>query len=109
MTKQVRLCDCGMPFVATQDWMYECIICWKLESGYTLTKGDLAFQEMQEAYKKLAVKLTELEASAELSQERILTLITLTHPDKHRDSVVSTEVTKWLLSLRRQGTKTEQE
>ena len=39
-------------------------------------------------------------AGTALSQEQVIALIKLCHPDKHQNNEQSTEVTKWLLELR---------
>jgi CO/xanthine dehydrogenase Mo-binding subunit len=120
---ELRHCDlCEKPFVADEGWKRKCLICWKGESGYEKTKGDQAFAMMQDAYVELEEALEDVEvqlAAAEvqlsaarsskkgapvgknqLTQERVKQLIKLAHPDRHGNNVLSTEVTKWLLSLR---------
>jgi len=38
---------------------------------------------------------------AQMTSERLRQLLQLCHPDKHGNSVLSQEVTRWLLSLRK--------
>lgn len=112
---------CGKPFPRenAKAWAKECVGCWKVGKGYELAIGDKAFINLQEAYEELQKKLDEatkhietLEAKANggkasrwvggttLDGQRVKDLIKLCHPDRHGNNALSTEVTKWLNSLR---------
>lgn len=108
--------------------MRKCIICWKTGAKYDLTKSDKAFAAIQTETDKLQkdvvrlsgevrrlvdeleaekqkpprkVRVREAETTSALTQEQIRQLIRLTHPDRHGNSELSNEMTKWLLSLRK--------
>jgi len=86
--------DCGKPFVADESWKRVCLICWKEASNYALTKGDKAFGRMQDAL------LEARNGGSNLTQDRIMALILLCHPDRHQNNERSNEITKWLLTMR---------
>lgn len=125
---------CRKPFVADEAWKRKCILCWKGDAKYELTKSDKAYGLLQDAfvalvsvrdaekvehdalqtkYTKLVAAYRVLKAQSTevrdqnkststdaLTQDRIMQLIRLTHPDRHANSELSNDVTKWLLSLR---------
>jgi hypothetical protein len=107
--------------------MRKCIICWKTGAKYDLTKSDKAFQSIQEETDRIQKDLVRMqgevqrlmaelqtekakpkkvrvvEAEGALTQDQIRQLIRLTHPDRHGNSELSNEMTRWLLSLRKKG------
>jgi len=119
---------CTLPYVpATRSRV--CLVCWKENEGYDLTKADEAHvrlanatkhlmdenarlkaassaanststAELQKTVNELQAKLKEFQNSPALTPDLIKTLITLCHPDKHANSTTSTEVTKKLIALR---------
>lgn len=113
MTVLIKDCDlCQKPFPAEESWQNKCLVCWKEDKGYDLTKGDKAFIAMQAAYSDMRVALKSAEKRAlrnrgvpddksGLSPGKIKVLLKLCHPDKHKNSEQATEVTKWLLAQRR--------
>ena len=122
---QSRPCECcNTPFVAVKGFERVCPVCFKLDRGYDLYVGDKALLRLQEQYR---AKTEELEqARAELAQlterynrvrskarklmkeavvstvapSRVEQLIRLCHPDKHANSDLATDATRWLLSMR---------
>lgn len=111
---------CMTPFVAVKGFERLCPICFKLDRGYDLYVGDKALLRLQEKYRSSqerhaalegrykrvrakAKQLMQAAASGDLTQERITQLIRLCHPDKHGNSRAATDVTQWLLSMRRKG------
>lgn len=118
----MRPCDtCRKPFVDDEGWKRKCLICWKTEAKYELTKSDKSFAALQDwavmreselqalkaELEKTKVEYNTYRASsssrrlkATLPPERIMQLIRLSHPDKHGNSDLANEVTKWLLALR---------
>ncbi|NBO55401.1 MAG: hypothetical protein EBU84_12610 [Actinobacteria bacterium] len=138
----IKECEgCKKPFVADESWKRKCIVCWKRDSNYGLTKSDSAYELMQveyqalerkwasecanlrevkeelvdtqdaldrakAAYTKVRKQLSESRAPVDnrprMEEEQLLKLIRLTHPDRHNNSELSNEITKWLLDLRKQ-------
>ena len=112
--------DCQLPFVADESWKRRCVGCWKKEKEWDLTVGDKAFLAMQEKYVLLLGALEQMEAhmaamsgrieeleraqrpsvGITLNDRQIKKLLSLCHPDKHRGSKTSHEVTRWLLRQR---------
>lgn len=45
-------------------------------------------------------KLKQMKDTSPLTDERIMQLVKLVHPDRHQNSELSTEITRWLLGLR---------
>jgi hypothetical protein len=104
--------ECNKPFPATETWMRECLPCFKEKKGYSLTKGDKHFVWAQIEI----VRLTEMleVAQAELSRGQaavpakpaaitpqfIREILSLTHPDKHKNSERATRITQELIALR---------
>lgn len=111
----LRDCEvCEKPFSTEAEWEKLCLVCWKESRSYTLTKGDKAFSSMREEYISLSERLASLEEECEkykraarrlhktvkgssLSKERLMDMVKLCHPDRHRGSERSERVTKWLL------------
>lgn len=108
-----RICTkCRHPFpVLDSPKSRMCMPCWKRGQGYDLTKADRHFDAIHAYYDnrmtQLEQRLRALEAKAppvqaeQLSPTRISKLIKLCHPDRHNNSLLSNEATKWLLSLRK--------
>jgi len=115
----VRECECcHTPFVPAQGFERLCPVCFKIDRGYTLYGGDKALLQLQERYRAQQAEMIELTerytrvrskaksamkalAGSTLSPDRIEQLIRLCHPDRHQNSRAATEITQWLLSLRR--------
>lgn len=120
-----KTCEtCKRTFIPDEGFEYtrSCLVCWKKEKGYTLTKADLAFERLQQHFdekvgaleKAVAEEKEKTEAAVKkakarakgnsgestLTGPRLKALIRLCHPDKHGNSELATEVTKWLLDLR---------
>jgi hypothetical protein len=105
--------------------MKKCIICWKTGAKYDLTKSDKAFASLQTEAKRLSDVIVALRSELEqekakpprtvkvrvsdgpelLNQDRLMQMIRLAHPDKHGNSELANDVTKWLLSLRKKEKK----
>lgn len=130
IARMKKICsECKKPFIDPDEWRSSCIICWKKSKSYTLTKSDTAFEELQDytaelekdsekAHKrivKLEKKLAEAEdklveaeigekensGNTDLTEKQLKALLRLCHPDKHSNSELSNEVTKWLLKMRK--------
>lgn len=108
----VRCHACRLPFVAAESWERQCFPCWKKQKDYKLTKADVALQRTSAALGPILAELEELKAkkkntalSSTVIKEDgappIKQLLLLCHPDKHGNSKAATEVTQWLLSVRR--------
>jgi hypothetical protein len=102
---------CNLPFVQSTVRSRQCLVCWKNERGYELTKSDNAHVLMSRATKKildenekLKAQLQELQKAAPktqtLDQDFLRVLISLCHPDRHSNSASATEATKKLLAMR---------
>ena len=52
-------------------------------------------------YKIIGETLVAQQPSAALSEARIMALLKLSHPDRHKNNALSTETTAWLLEERR--------
>lgn len=123
--------QCKKPFPADEHYQRLCLVCWKRGKGYELTKADVAFDETREALvllrdeildeRKKSEALTQQLAEqvrvsggvsrenrvswdkgvSRLSGNQVEKLIRLCHPDKHKNSELSNQVTKWLLAQRK--------
>lgn len=60
-----------------------------------------ALHRQVEALTKEAEELRKTQQAPSLTESTLKELITLSHPDKHGGSALSTRVTQWLLSLRK--------
>ncbi len=114
-----RECECcHTPFVAVKGFERLCPVCFKIDRGYDLYGGDKALLRLQEQYHKQTSEMAQLTArymrvrkkakalmqtavTGTVAPRRIEQLIRLCHPDKHDGNSVATEVTQWLLSMRR--------
>lgn len=117
----LKICPkCKKPFVDPDDWRKSCILCWKKEKSYDLTKSDLQYQALQDVTHDLNKQIEELQTeieeleeeleenkndensddNANLTEAQVKALLRLCHPDKHSNSKLSNEVTKWLLAKR---------
>lgn len=113
---EVKVCDgCNKSFVSDEPWKRKCILCWKKESKYALTKSDSAYELMQNAFDDAIKKMKDAELKAErataafrrlrdrpddMSLDRVTQLIKLCHPDRHANSEAATDATRWLLETR---------
>lgn len=112
-----RCSECARVFPREKSWQALCPVCFKEGQGYTILVADRHFAALQGAYTALESKVQRLEADlaaerrkqaapppppppAEFTATQLQKLIALCHPDKHKNSADSTEVTKWLLQLR---------
>jgi hypothetical protein len=91
--------DCGKAFWRDVDetWKRRCLSCWKASKGRE--KKYLA------VIAGLSERVGELEMTLEQFRDSDLApwipkLLQLTHPDRHDNSALSTEVTQWLLNQR---------
>lgn len=78
---------CGDTFLADKDWKTMCIPCyikWKKAS------------DEPEIQKKIEI----VQVYEVIPDDILARLIRLCHPDKHKNSVASTEATQWLLRVR---------
>ena len=111
-----RECNaCRTPIVPVKGFERLCPICFKLDRGYELYVGDKALLQLQEQhrtlqaeydalgdrYRRVRSKAKALMKNSSLLPQRVEQLIRLCHPDKHGGSSLSTEVTQWLLSVRK--------
>lgn len=119
--------SCELPFVKNNTRNRICLVCWKRDAGYELTKGDLAHEALAEETKSLLEENKRLRENSNVSvvetlkrtikslqdqlaaasgsvggftPEMLKKLIILCHPDKHNNNPTATEVTKTLLALR---------
>jgi hypothetical protein len=108
--------ECGKPFPAVEAWMRECLPCFKEKKGYSLTKGDKQFVWSQHEIMRLREALdsardemarnnraTPQSLRAEpiaITPRFIRDILSLTHPDKHKNSERATRITQALIALR---------
>ena len=106
----IRTCgDCSLPFPVDDPNknFRTCLVCWKDKRGYEKTRSDEAFRKMQRAYDVVERENRTLKGrpqprASSMTNEMLKRLIRLCHPDRHRNSDLSNEVTRWLLD-RREG------
>lgn len=119
---------CKKPFVDKDEWRKLCMVCWKKDKGFDLTKSDDALAALQDYTKTLEKDTAKLEKDLEkaekkikklegkkgtvveeneensentnLTEVQIKALLRLCHPDRHANNKLSNEITKWLLQLR---------
>jgi hypothetical protein len=97
-----RICHrCRRPFEPGPNTQRarECLVCWKELRGYPLTASDRALRAMQDAYARDVRPRAVM--GPVLDEGRIMALVKLCHPDRHRNSEQANEATSWLLSMRR--------
>jgi hypothetical protein len=70
-------------FYADADWKKTCLSCWIESKNKPVTNTIIR--------------------EADIEPEIIKKLLFLCHPDKHNNSVTSTEITKWLINKRNQN------
>lgn len=119
---------CDLPFIPTSKTFTVCIVCWKKEKGYRNTAGDKAFSALQQyvqdhqgteeklkaknrELKRLRQRVRDLEAREvqqeatenpnSLTKTQIMALLKLVHPDRHGNSELANQATRWLLSMKR--------
>lgn len=76
---------------------------WELQEALKRENEELkATVQRLKAEVRAAKKTQRGPSSAEpgLTRERVLSLVKLCHPDRHNNSELSTEVTKWLLDMK---------
>lgn len=108
---------CGAGFYQDEPWKKVCLECWKRQKAASnLVQVDAdELQEMRQRLSELERWTDVLEADnrrlaakqqphalAPGLKDRLHDLIFLCHPDKHAGSHKATEVTAWLLDLRRE-------
>ena len=105
--RRVLPCDrCGRPFPSEGPWRRTCILCFKLDNGWQMLAGDLAFAGLQLELQRRAkagptpAKATPTIDTSRLDDTAIKRLLMLCHPDKHGNSELANDVTRWLLELR---------
>ncbi len=97
--------DCSRPFPQRHSYERRCPVCYKIDKGYNLLWGDLAFLWAQEALHEAQEKLPapkEEQVQERFRGKALTKLIFLCHPDKHggKAAKVAEEVTKKLLAIR---------
>lgn len=110
--------DCGLLFPRRNHYEQRCALCYKVDKGYNVLWGDLAFLWAQEEMAELRLQLRDARrelknaqaakpppapaeaAPAGLKGGLLRNAIILCHPDKHGDSEAATKVTQQLLRLR---------
>ena len=114
-----RTCkDCGVEFYAEETWKVRCVPCWrkwKNRQGSTTVVGNVS-RELTNATRKinkleftiqcLIEELFEAEQTSNIEAElaeRMRTLISLVHPDKHGNSQAATDITVWLLDIKQKA------
>lgn len=102
--------ECNRPFPQKEGWSKYCVLCFKEYRGYALLSGDMSFLWAQMEMERLREEITELavrevqppaDPTALLTPEFIRELLSLTHPDRHKNSERSTRITQHLLELRK--------
>ena len=116
-----RTCtDCGKGFHADESWKVRCIDCWRrwknrkeqgsrnqdTDTFFQLLKAKMRIQELENEIQRLdSEKLDRMffgngkNLETELV-ERMRTLLSLVHPDKHGGSQAANDVTVWLLDIK---------
>ena len=102
--------ECNRSYPQRESWAKRCVLCFKEDRGYGLLSGDLSFlwaqmeiERLREEIIELAVREVQQEAAppALLTLNFIRELLSLTHPDRHKNSERSTRITQQLLELRK--------
>lgn len=111
-----RTCiDCGADFYGEETWKVRCVPCWrkwKNRKDSTTAVGN-ASRELANANRKinklefkielLIGELVEAERTSNIETEladRMRSLLSLVHPDKHNGSRVANDITVWLLDIK---------
>ena len=108
-----RVCsECGDPFGADEPWKNRCLVCWKIENGHSITKGDKSFLVLQQYIRAieaenaaLRVELVSKGMDKPPSRSKKMkipksvgrTLLRFCHPDQNGNSKRSTEITRWIM------------
>lgn len=102
--------DCGADFYRdpAETWKKRCLGCWKASKAVHRPAGE---EEATRWYRRgfeagRAAAMAEVSPSGEASidADRLRQLIRLCHPDLHNGSELATNVTAWLLDLRKRVT-----
>ena len=98
---------CQRPFARAAPYLRTCPLCFKTTKGYKLLASDHVLARLQDEIVALNARVQIAEArnpaasGPPLSSERLSQLLLLCHPDKHKNSVLSNEVTRWILGQRK--------
>lgn len=109
MSRQRATCtSCGSTFWRdpAESWKHLCLSCWRESKAKADRQADNLRIQLNRALVENAVlqrKLARLETSTGIPDDVLARLIRLSHPDKHQGSKTATEVTKWLLSQRKEA------
>lgn len=114
-TSVLKTCPiCGRRFVQDEPWKKVCLDCWKKQkAASSVVKVDAgevqALRDRAEFYERKFLELAQencrLRQQGTLQssiKDRLRDLIFLCHPDKHDGDHKATEVTAWLLDVRRE-------
>jgi hypothetical protein len=102
--------ECNRAFPQKESWAKKCVLCFKEDRGYALLSGDMSFlwaqmeiERLREENARLAHRRVKPPAdpTSVLTPEFIRELLSLTHPDRHKNSERATRVTQQLLDLRK--------
>lgn len=84
-----------------------CTVCYKMEHNFRLSASDLQLYRLQRYVAYVERIQRELGDSRKdtmrIDDARLSELITLCHPDRHKNSERANKVTAWLLSLRQRS------
>ena len=123
MSQAKKCVKCKYTFIANEGWESTCIVCWKESKEMDLLKGDKQVRLLQKELahrnhelKMLKMKQTSMEhrvlklkddkrKSKLPLDNRLRDLLMLCHPDKHKNSEKSSDVTRWLLEIRKDRSK----
>jgi hypothetical protein len=97
---------CGHVFFRTESYKSDCTICFKDTRGYEIYSSDIQVRclqlEIEKLTKSLQAKTMQTSKAERQLAKQMKMLLFLCHPDKHKGSKRSHEVTQWLLKLRGQ-------
>ncbi len=94
----MRCTGCNLPTGA--DWKSLCHACYIAKKKTETEVNEFLLKYFQLENDRLKALLAQ-QAAPTLDAARIKQLLMLCHPDKHDNSSLSTEITKWLLSQRK--------
>jgi len=120
-----RTCtDCGKGFHADESWKVRCIDCWRrwknrkeqgknqdTDTFFQLLKAKMRIQELESQIQRLdSEKLDGMFFGNDNSLEnelveRMRSLLSLVHPDKHGGSKAATDITVWLLDIKEKAAR----